>query len=93
VCRRSWTRSFSWPISATAERDGPRDEVVDFGGLGVDLPTLAKRAQAARERLAAANADNRALFQRLSGLVNAFCPGLAKTPYHVERFAGGPYTH
>jgi guanine deaminase len=57
--------------------------------LGVDLAGLARRAETTRERLAAANAGNKALFERLSGLVNAFCPGLAGTPYHIDRFAGG----
>ena len=55
--------------------------------VGVDLAALARRAETTRERLAAANAGNRNLFERLAGLVNAFCPGLAKTPYHINRFA------
>jgi hypothetical protein len=41
----------------------------------------------------AANAGNKALFERLQGLVNAFCPGLAKTPYHIDRFAGDHHAH
>ena len=57
--------------------------------VGVDLVALARRAEATRDRLAAANAGNRALFDRLAGLINAFCPGLAKTPYHIDRFAAG----
>jgi 5-methylthioadenosine/S-adenosylhomocysteine deaminase len=61
--------------------------------VGVDLSSLAKKAESARERLAAANAENKALFQRLAGLVNAFCPGLARTPYHIDRFAGGHHAH
>ena len=61
--------------------------------VGVDLSSLAKKAENARERLATANAENKALFQRLAGLVNAFCPGLAKTPYHIDRFAGGHHSH
>jgi 5-methylthioadenosine/S-adenosylhomocysteine deaminase len=61
--------------------------------VGVDLASLASKAEAARQRLAAANAGNKALFERLQSLVNAFCPGLAKTPYHIDRFAGGHYAH
>jgi len=61
--------------------------------VGVDLPALARKAEAARQRLAEINAPNKALFGRLEGLVNAFCPGLAKTPYHIDRFAGGHHTH
>ena len=60
---------------------------------GVDLLSLARKAEAARERLAAANADNKRLFERLRGLVDAFCPGLAKIPYHIDRFAGSHHAH
>ena len=61
--------------------------------VGVDMTALARRAEGARERLAAANAGNRALFDRLQGLVNTFCPGLAKTPYHIDHFAGSHHAH
>jgi 5-methylthioadenosine/S-adenosylhomocysteine deaminase len=61
--------------------------------VGVDFVSLARKAEAARERLTEANAGNKQLFQRLEGLVNAFCPGLAKTPYHIDRFAGGHHAH
>ena len=72
---------------------GGRMVVENRKPVGVDLSALAKKAEAARERLAAANAGNKALFERLQGLVNAFCPGLAKTPYHIDRFAGGHHAH
>ena len=39
------------------------------------------------------NAGNKALFERLQGLVNGFCPGLAKTPYHIDHFAGAHHAH
>jgi guanine deaminase len=61
--------------------------------VGVDLGALARRAAAAAERLARANAANRGLFERLEGLVNMYCPGLARTPYHIDRFAGGHHAH
>jgi 5-methylthioadenosine/S-adenosylhomocysteine deaminase len=61
--------------------------------VGIDFASLGRKAEAARERLAAANAGNKQLFLRLQGLVNAFCPGLAKTPYHIDRFAGGHHAH
>src|SRR5262245_64082005 len=61
--------------------------------IGVDLSALAKKAEATRERLAALNAGNKALFERLQGLVNGFCPGLAKTPYHIDHFAGAHHAH
>ena len=72
---------------------GGRMVVENRRPLGLDLASLAKKAEAARQRLAAANAGNKALFERLQGLVNAFCPGLAKTPYHIDRFAGGHHAH
>jgi 5-methylthioadenosine/S-adenosylhomocysteine deaminase len=72
---------------------GGRMVVENRRPVGVDLASLARKAEAARERLAAANASNRQLFERLQGLVNAFCPGLAKTPYHIDRFAGDHHAH
>jgi guanine deaminase len=72
---------------------GGKMVVVNRRPVGVDLLALAKKAEATRERLAALNAGNKALFARLQGLVNAFCPGLAKTPYHIDRFAGAHHAH
>jgi guanine deaminase len=72
---------------------GGRMVVENHRPVGLDLASLAKKAEAARERLAAANAANKALFERLQGLVNAYCPGLAKTPYHIDRYAGAHHAH
>ena len=72
---------------------GGRMVVENRRPVGVDLPALARRAEAARQRLAEINTDNRALFGRLEGLINAYCPGLARTPYHIDRFAGGHHAH
>ena len=54
--------------------------------LGVDLARLAARADAARERLAAANLDNRRLYEALEPVVGSHCPGLARAPYHIDRY-------
>ena len=63
--------------------------VVEAGRpVGVDLTKLARDAEAARGRLEKANRSNKALFSRLETIVNRFCPGLARTPYHIDRFAG-----
>jgi hypothetical protein len=43
-------------------------------------------AEAARDRLAAVNADNRRLCEALTPVVDSFCPGLAAAPYHVHRY-------
>ena len=52
----------------------------------VDLDRLRDRVAAARERLAAANADNRRLYEALEPVVGSYCPGLARTPYHIHRY-------
>ena len=54
--------------------------------LTVDMDRLRARVEAARERLAAANADNRRLYDALEPIVGSYCPGLARTPYHVHRY-------
>src|SRR3954451_2030126 len=56
--------------------------------LTVDLARLRHRAEAARERLAAPNADNRRLFEALEPIVGSYCPGLAAQPYHIHRYVG-----
>ena len=52
----------------------------------VDLTRLRDRVAAARDRLAAANADNRRLYEALVPVVGSHCPGLARVPYHVHRY-------
>jgi 5-methylthioadenosine/S-adenosylhomocysteine deaminase len=52
----------------------------------VDLDRLRDRVAAARDRLAAANIDNRRLYEALEPVVGSHCPGLAATPYHVHRY-------
>jgi 5-methylthioadenosine/S-adenosylhomocysteine deaminase len=54
--------------------------------LTVDLARLRERAEAARDRLAALNADNRRLYEALEPVVGSYCPGLAAAPYHVHRY-------
>ena len=72
---------------------GGRMVVENRKPVGVDLQALAKKAEAARQRLGEINAPNKVLFAKLEGLVNAFCPGLAKTPYHINHYAGGNHAH
>ena len=52
----------------------------------VDLAALRRDAEAARARLAGVNAPMKALVERLSPVVAAFCPGLAHMPYHIDRY-------
>jgi 5-methylthioadenosine/S-adenosylhomocysteine deaminase len=55
----------------------------------VDFARLRRRVEAARERLAAANADSRRLYEALEPVVGSHCPGLARAPYHIHRY-GAP---
>ena len=54
--------------------------------VNVDLARLRERAEAARDRLAAANADSRRLYQALEPIVGSHCPSLARAPYHINRY-------
>ncbi len=58
--------------------------------LTVDLAALRDRAAAARDRLAALNADSRRLYEALEPVVGSYCPGLARLPYHVHRYGARP---
>ena len=58
--------------------------------LNIDVERLRGRVEAARERLAAANTDNRRLYEALEPVVGSYCPGLARTPYHVHRYGSRP---
>jgi len=63
--------------------------VLDRGRLTtVDLPRLRAQAEEAVARLLAANAEQKALCERLAPLVGAYCGGLAARPHHVHRFCG-----
>jgi guanine deaminase len=65
---------------------GGRMVVENRRPLTVDLARLRDKAAAARERLDAANADNRRLYEALEPIVGSHCPGLARAPYHVHRY-------
>jgi 5-methylthioadenosine/S-adenosylhomocysteine deaminase len=87
---------FNDPVNQLVHcEDGTAVDSVMIGGrfvvenrrpVGVDLARLRERAEAARERLAAANADNRLLYQALEPVIGSYCPGLARMPYHVHRY-------
>jgi guanine deaminase len=75
--------------------DGAAVESVMIGGrmvverrrvTTVDLAALAREAEAARARLQRVNAPGKALYERLAVVVGRFCPGLARMPYHVDRY-------
>jgi 5-methylthioadenosine/S-adenosylhomocysteine deaminase len=58
--------------------------------VGVDIARLSARVDAASERLAAANADNHRLYEALEPVVGSHCPGMARLPYHINRYAAPP---
>ena len=68
---------------------GGRFVVKDRKLLTLDLAALARQAESARNRLAAANAPMKRLAEKLQEAVASFCVGLARTPYQVERY-GAP---
>ena len=60
--------------------------VRDRALVNVDLPRLAREAEAARERLEGVNAEAKRLSEKLALVVNSHCPGLAAAPYQVRRY-------
>lgn len=61
--------------------------VLDRGRLAtVDLPRIRAQAEEAVARLAAANAEQKALGEKLAPFVGEYCGGLAARPYHVHGF-------
>ncbi len=87
---------FNDPVNQLVHcEDGTAVDSVMIGGrmvvenhrvLTVDLERLRDRAAASRDRLAAANAGNRRLYEALAPVVGSYCPGLARMPYHVHRY-------
>jgi guanine deaminase len=65
--------------------------VLDHGRLAtVDPARLRAQAEEAVARLAAANAEQKALSEKLAPYVGQYCGGLAAQPYHVHRFCSLP---
>ncbi len=58
----------------------------------IDYEKLCREAEAASERLLAANAEARELASGLEAYVSKFCVGLAQQPYHAHRWATDPQT-
>jgi 5-methylthioadenosine/S-adenosylhomocysteine deaminase len=87
---------FNDPVNQLVHcEDGTAVDSVMVGGrmvvehrriLTVDPARLRDRATASRDRLAAANADNRLLYEALAPVVSSHCPGLARLPYQVNRY-------
>jgi 5-methylthioadenosine/S-adenosylhomocysteine deaminase len=61
--------------------------------VGVDMAALARRVESARARLEETAVPNKQLFEKVEHVVNSFCPGLAKMPYHIDRFGAGHHGH
>jgi guanine deaminase len=69
---------------------GGRFVVRDRRLLTVDLTKLADEAAAARAELDEAGRERRALFDAVAPIVADFCPALAGTPWHINRYCGCP---
>jgi 5-methylthioadenosine/S-adenosylhomocysteine deaminase len=72
---------------------GGRLVVEDRRVVGVDMAVLARRVEETRARLVEVTMPNKRLFEQVEHVVNSFCPGLAKMPYHIDRFGGGHHGH
>ena len=57
--------------------------------VNIDMVSVAKETEAARARLARVNLPGKMLFERLERVVGSFCPGLAMTPHHINRYVAG----
>lgn len=55
--------------------------------VGIDLAALARRVEAARERLAAATRDNRVLCEAIADAVDQHCACFARRPHGINRYA------
>ncbi len=79
--------------------DGTSVDSVMIGGrfvvrggklLTLDLAKLAEEAAAMRAELDEAGREKRAQFECVAPIVADFCPGLARTPWHINRYCGCP---
>ena len=56
--------------------------------LTIDLPALAARAAALRAEIDARSAASRVRFDAVTPILNDFCPALAHTEWHINRWCG-----
>src|SRR5262249_27602205 len=56
--------------------------------LSVDLPTLATRATDLRAEIDARSVASRRRFDAIAPIIGDFCPALARTPWHIDRWCG-----
>jgi guanine deaminase len=56
--------------------------------LTIDLPALARRAVALRAEIDARSTDNRRRFDAVEPIIRDFCPALARTQWHINRWCG-----
>ena len=77
--------------------DGTSVEDVMVGGrfvvrgrrlLTVDLPALSARAAALRTEMDARGVASRQRYDAVAPIINDFCPALARTDWHINRWCG-----
>jgi 5-methylthioadenosine/S-adenosylhomocysteine deaminase len=65
--------------------------VENYKPVGIELARLAQKVEAARERLHGQTLDAKRLSEVLATAVNVHCPGLARRPYHINRYGSGDH--
>jgi len=56
--------------------------------LTVDLPALSARAAALRSDIDARAVSSRQRYDAVAPIINDFCPALARTDWHINRWCG-----
>jgi len=67
---------------------GGRFVVRDRRLLTVDLPSLAGRAAELRAEIDARSGSSRQRFDAIAPILSDFCPALAQTKWHINRWCG-----
>src|SRR5215469_9848716 len=67
---------------------GGRFVVRDRKLLTVDLPALAARAASLRADIDSRNVASRARYDAIAPILNDFCPALARSEWHINRWCG-----
>ncbi len=74
--------------SVTDVMVGGRFVVRDRRLLTVDLAALAARAVALRAEIDARSGASRRRFDTVAPIISDFCPALARTDWHINRWCG-----
>ena len=73
-------------MNARAEESAQNADEADMGAEADVTTRMRTKAEEARERLEALNAEFRDLYEKLEPVVASFCPAFAAQPYHLRRY-------